>query len=183
MVSFQELVTDSDKQALIEDDKKQLNGDIEAARPRVTPSPVSTRLRIEMINEERRGRQREASFMLGSEDVDPEEEEIVDAEEPDTPHARPRRMSEINISEEKKPIPPYSSFFVFKPDNKFRIFCHFVCNHRYFGNIVLVCILVSSAMLAAEDPVIPSEKSDRNKVRKINLHNLFKFTQFISIFV
>ena len=43
--------------------------------------------------------------------------------------------------------------------------CHFICNHSYFGNIVLVCIMVSSAMLAAEDPL--KSDSPRNKVSKI----------------
>ena len=45
---------------------------------------------------------------------------------------------------------------------RFRKLCHFVCNHSYFGNIVLVCILISSGMLAAEDPL--NSKSDRNVV-------------------
>ncbi len=31
--------------------------------------------------------------------------------------------------------------------------CHYICNHSYFNNVVLVCILVSSVMLAAEDPL------------------------------
>ncbi len=46
---------------------------------------------------------------------------------------------------------------------RFRIMCHFICNHPYFGNVVLVCIMVSSAMLAAEDPL--NSNSERNKVR------------------
>ena len=45
---------------------------------------------------------------------------------------------------------------------RFRIMCHFICNHSYFGNVVLVCIMVSSAMLAAEDPL--NSNSERNKV-------------------
>ena len=46
--------------------------------------------------------------------------------------------------------------------------CHFICNHSYFGNIVLVCIMVSSAMLAAEDPL--KSDSPRNKVSKFLVH-------------
>ena len=46
--------------------------------------------------------------------------------------------------------------------NKFRRFCHFVCNHAIFSNIILVCILISSAMLAAEDPL--KAESPRNRV-------------------
>jgi hypothetical protein len=51
------------------------------------------------------------------------------------------------------PMPEASSFFIFSKDSKFRIFCHWLANHRWFGNSVLVCILVSSSLLAAEDPV------------------------------
>ena len=46
--------------------------------------------------------------------------------------------------------------------------CHFICNHSYFGNVVLVCIMVSSAMLAAEDPL--NSNSERNRVSD-NLRN------------
>lgn len=49
------------------------------------------------------------------------------------------------------------------PRNRFRVFCHWLCNHSHFGNIILVCIMFSSAMLAAEDPLISD--SPRNKVR------------------
>ena len=58
------------------------------------------------------------------------------------------------------PIPPYRSLFLFKPDNKFRIFCHWFCNHNVFANVILVCIMISSASLAAEDPL--HSKSPRN---------------------
>ncbi|XP_014661450.1 PREDICTED: muscle calcium channel subunit alpha-1-like [Priapulus caudatus] len=66
--------------------------------------------------------------------------------------ARPRRLSQLQVKTKEKPIPPYSSLFVFEPDNKFRIFTHKVCTHKYFGNTVLACIMVSSALLACEDP-------------------------------
>ena len=45
----------------------------------------------------------------------------------------------------------------------FRIFCHRVCNHRAFGYVVLVCILLSSISLGAEDPV--DADSVRNRVK------------------
>lgn len=48
--------------------------------------------------------------------------------------------------------------------HRFRVFCHWFCNHNYFGNIILACILISSAMLAAEDPL--SADTDRNKVAR-----------------
>lgn len=54
-------------------------------------------------------------------------------------------------------------YIVFKmSSNRFRVFCHWLCNHSHFGNIILVCIMFSSAMLAAEDPLISD--SPRNKV-------------------
>lgn len=57
------------------------------------------------------------------------------------------------------PIPAGSvSMFLFKEDNKFRVFCHMAANHPYFGNSVLVCILISSCLLACEDPVRPHAK-------------------------
>ena len=52
--------------------------------------------------------------------------------------------------------------YLFEYNNRFRIFCHRVCNHRSFGYIVLICILLSSISLGAEDPV--DADSVRNKV-------------------
>ncbi|KAF0297828.1 Voltage-dependent calcium channel type D subunit alpha-1 [Amphibalanus amphitrite] len=78
------------------------------------------------------------------------------------PTMRPRRLSQLSIKNKIKPMPQYSSFFVFSPTNRFRIFCHWFCNHSFFGNVILVCILVSSAMLAAEDPLDPH--TARNKI-------------------
>lgn len=79
------------------------------------------------------------------------------------PRLRPRRASELGrIKTKVKPIPKYTSFFIFSHENRFRIFCHKIINHRYFSNIVLGCILISSAMLAAEDPIV--ERSYRNVI-------------------
>ncbi|KAL4226359.1 Voltage-dependent calcium channel type D subunit alpha-1 [Mactra antiquata] len=98
-----------------------------------------------------------------SEEEDEEGEEEYEEDDSQTVStARPRRMSEIKIANKVKPIPPFSSLFVLSPTNRFRKFCHIVCNHPYFGNIVLACILISSGMLAAEDPL--DSKSDRNKI-------------------
>ena len=63
-----------------------------------------------------------------------------------------------------------SSFSIIFPF-RFRIMCHFICNHSLFGNVVLVCIMVSSFMLAAEDPL--NSNSEHNKVS-----NIFPFTQW-----
>ncbi|XP_050313239.1 muscle calcium channel subunit alpha-1 isoform X2 [Anthonomus grandis grandis] len=67
--------------------------------------------------------------------------------------ARPRRLSEVTIVKKVKPIPKGSAFFIFSYKNRFRVLCHWLCNHSIFSNIILVCILVSSALLALEDPI------------------------------
>ena len=60
------------------------------------------------------------------------------------------------------PIPEGASFFIFKQKNPFRVWCHSVQAHPVCANIILVCILVSSAFLACEDPLRAS--SDINVV-------------------
>ncbi|GFY44623.1 muscle calcium channel subunit alpha-1, partial [Trichonephila inaurata madagascariensis] len=114
---------------------------------------------IRINSDEEKGEEEEAE---GEEGMDDEEcEEEVESRVGST-GARPRRMSEIDeIPNKIIPIPPYSSFFIFSPTNCFRVFCHRVINHSLFGNIVLACILISSAMLAAEDPL--SSDTPRNK--------------------
>eukprot|EP00096_Caligus_rogercresseyi_P004791 TRINITY_DN1928_c0_g2_i1.p1 TRINITY_DN1928_c0_g2~~TRINITY_DN1928_c0_g2_i1.p1 ORF type:complete len:1446 (-),score=320.23 TRINITY_DN1928_c0_g2_i1:115-4299(-) len=62
----------------------------------------------------------------------------------------------------KEPLPLFSSLFIFSPTNPFRVMCYDFCNHSYFANFILVCIMVSSASLAAEDPL--HSKSPRNIV-------------------
>ncbi|KAH8409975.1 hypothetical protein KR009_003411, partial [Drosophila setifemur] len=89
-----------------------------------------------------------------------EEEQEVDEEGMIT--ARPRRMSEVNTATKILPIPPGTSFFLFSQTNRFRVFCHWLCNHSNFGNIILCCIMFSSAMLAAENPL--RTEDDLNKV-------------------
>merc|ERR1719382_1661694 len=78
------------------------------------------------------------------EDAAPQEEEQMlpeeEAEEDDSGNSSP-------------PIPEGASFFIFKQDNRFRIWCHAVQAHPICANIILVCILVSSGFLACEDPL------------------------------
>ncbi|CAG2102624.1 unnamed protein product [Medioppia subpectinata] len=90
--------------------------------------------------------------------------EDIDEKTSDYTGARPRRMSELNFATKVPSIPKYSSFFVFSHTNRFRVLCHRIINHSYFGNIVLCCILISSGMLAAEDPL------DSNSPRNIILN-------------
>ncbi|XP_045525614.1 muscle calcium channel subunit alpha-1-like isoform X1 [Pieris brassicae] len=67
--------------------------------------------------------------------------------------ARPRRLSEVEIKSQERPIPEASSFFIFSKNNWFRVTCYNVQNNSWFKNLILVCILASSLMLAMEDPV------------------------------
>ncbi|CAH2099005.1 unnamed protein product [Euphydryas editha] len=76
--------------------------------------------------------------------------------------ARPRRISELNMPNQTPPIPNASSFFIFSPTNRFRVFCYKMSSSSTFGNIILVCIMLSSAMLAAEDPLDAAQKGFRN---------------------
>ncbi|GBO99757.1 Voltage-dependent calcium channel type D subunit alpha-1, partial [Eumeta japonica] len=66
---------------------------------------------------------------------------------------RPRRLSEVEIKTQDKPIPEASSFFIFSKTNPFRVFCYKTTINSWFRNIILLCILASSLMLAMEDPV------------------------------
>ncbi|CAG7826855.1 unnamed protein product [Allacma fusca] len=94
-----------------------------------------------------------------TEDEDEEEEEDLEFEDDELkPAARPRRLSEA--PKKQKPLPKASSFFIFSSTNRFRLFCYKLINHSIFGNVILCCILISSAMLAAEDPLY--EKSEKN---------------------
>ncbi|PZC81661.1 hypothetical protein B5X24_HaOG212367 [Helicoverpa armigera] len=76
--------------------------------------------------------------------------------------ARPRRVSELNMPNQTPPIPNASSFFIFSPTNRFRVFCYKMSSSSTFGNIILVCIMLSSAMLAAEDPLDAAQNGFRN---------------------
>ncbi|XP_037925278.1 muscle calcium channel subunit alpha-1 isoform X4 [Hermetia illucens] len=96
-------------------------------------------------------------------DDDDEQDTYEEDNEKAVISARPRRMSEVNNEPTKiLPIPPASSFFIMSQTNRFRVFCHWLCNHSHFGNVILGCIMFSSAMLAAEDPL--NANSQRNQV-------------------
>jgi len=75
--------------------------------------------------------------------VDPEEEPIVEEE----------AGGDDDDSGGTPPIPEGASFFIFSQTNPFRVFCWKVQAHPIVSNIILVCILVSSAFLACEDPL------------------------------
>ncbi|CAG4985170.1 unnamed protein product [Colias eurytheme] len=90
------------------------------------------------------------------------EEEPRLKRKPTTSSARPRRLSEVDIQNSAKPIPDASSFFIFSKTNRFRVLCYKLSASSTFGNIILVCIMLSSAMLAAEDPLDAAQKGFRN---------------------
>ena len=82
-------------------------------------------------------------------------EEVGDMEEEVDDEANPNAVP---------PIPEGTSFFIFSATNPFRIMCWKIQAHPICSNIILVCILVSSAFLACEDPL--RAKSDINQVGK-----------------
>ncbi|CAJ0587570.1 unnamed protein product, partial [Mesorhabditis spiculigera] len=103
------------------------------------------------------------------------DEDEVEGEDGDLANtARPRRMSELPQVAKQKPIPKASSLFILSHTNAFRVFCNRIVNHVYFTNSVLVCILVSSAMLAAEDPL----EADSARNRILNRFDFFFTTVF-----
>ncbi|XP_018307179.1 ca[2+]-channel protein alpha[[1]] subunit D isoform X3 [Mycetomoellerius zeteki] len=117
----------------------------------------------------------ESDEEVEEEEEEEDEPEEMQDEEPEVT-ARPRRMSEYNTTTKKEPIPAGSAFFIFSSTNRFRVFCHWFCNHSYFSNVILICIMISSAMLAAEDPLRTT--SDRNLI--LNYFDYF-FTAVFTI--
>nr|XP_033807008.1 voltage-dependent L-type calcium channel subunit alpha-1C isoform X4 [Geotrypetes seraphini] len=81
----------------------------------------------------------------------PGEEEDEEPEMPVGP--RPRPLSELHLKEKAVPMPDASAFFIFSPNNRFRVHCHRIVNDNIFTNLILFFILLSSISLAAEDPV------------------------------
>ncbi|GBP83736.1 Voltage-dependent calcium channel type A subunit alpha-1 [Eumeta japonica] len=72
------------------------------------------------------------------------------------------KKEEDEIPDGPKPMLPYSSMFILSPTNPIRRGAHWVVNLRYFDFFIMVVICMSSAALAAEDPVV--EDSYRNKI-------------------
>ncbi|XP_049533955.1 muscle calcium channel subunit alpha-1-like isoform X5 [Anopheles darlingi] len=122
------------------------------------------------------GHDSESKIPVAEDDEGYEEQDTQDSQDDGLRVARPRRMSELNVVNTIVPIPDGSSFFIMSKKNRFRIFCHWLCNHSTFGNIILVCIMFSSAMLAAEDPL--NANSERNQI--LNYFDYF-FTSVFTI--
>uniref|UniRef100_A0A672LFL8 Voltage-dependent L-type calcium channel subunit alpha n=1 Tax=Sinocyclocheilus grahami TaxID=75366 RepID=A0A672LFL8_SINGR len=76
-----------------------------------------------------------------------------DEDEPDVPAGPRPQISELIKKEKITPIPEGSAFFIFSNTNPIRVACHKLINHHIFTNLILVFIMLSSASLAAEDPI------------------------------
>ncbi|XP_020626974.1 voltage-dependent R-type calcium channel subunit alpha-1E-like isoform X3 [Orbicella faveolata] len=74
----------------------------------------------------------------------------------------PGRMVPHQKPGEAVPMIDTWSLFLFPPGNPVRKACHWLVNLRHFDNFILVIILISSVLLALEDPV--DEESKRNEV-------------------
>ncbi|GFS37972.1 muscle calcium channel subunit alpha-1 [Trichonephila inaurata madagascariensis] len=134
------------------------------------PDALNDKKEIETENEVTTVEFNEEEGEADEDDDDDDEEE----EEESVSTARPRRLSNMHMDKKIKPIPAYTSFFIFSHNNRFRRLCHFIVNHSYFANIILGFILISSAMLAAEDPL--HVNSDRNRI--LNYFDYFFTTVF-----
>ncbi|XP_026318237.1 voltage-dependent calcium channel type D subunit alpha-1-like [Hyposmocoma kahamanoa] len=94
-------------------------------------------------------------------DIKKQDEDLM---KPKTVTLRPRRLSEIEIKQQEKPIPEGSSFFIFSQNNCFRVLCYKIQNNSWFKNFILVCILVSSLTLAMEDPVGSPDSEQKGEI-------------------
>lgn len=59
-------------------------------------------------------------------------------------------------------MPPFSSLFIFSSTNPLRSWAYSLAFARWFENFVLVCIVISSALLAIEDPVHENAQINKN---------------------
>ena len=50
------------------------------------------------------------------------------------------------------------SLFLFSTNNRFRLFCHSLVSLKHFDHIMLVIIILSSIILAMEDPLVVSSR-------------------------
>ncbi|XP_053317791.1 voltage-dependent L-type calcium channel subunit alpha-1C isoform X2 [Spea bombifrons] len=119
-------------------------------------SPPATKINVEEYS----SNENEEKTPYPSPNETPGEEEEEEPEMPVGP--RPRPLSELHIKEKAVPMPEATAFFIFRPDNRFRLHCHRIVNNNIFTNLILFFILLSSISLAAEDPV--RHHSFRNQV-------------------
>ncbi|KAI8429617.1 hypothetical protein MSG28_000214 [Choristoneura fumiferana] len=65
-----------------------------------------------------------------------------------------KKDDDDEVPDGPKPMLPYSSMFVLSPTNPIRRGAHWVVNLRYFDFFIMIVICMSSAALAAEDPIV-----------------------------
>ncbi|KAL3270430.1 hypothetical protein HHI36_020985 [Cryptolaemus montrouzieri] len=156
----------ADAESLSEVEKEEGEQGEEENRSRTVTPILEDGEEEQSVEEEAEGEARYGSERSGSEadkgsecKINLEEEEELNEEEynEEEPTIGDEEEAGSNAGSDnpnsKLPIPPASSFFIFSPTNRFRVFCHWFCNHSVFSNVILVCILVSSALLALEEPV------------------------------
>ena len=103
-----------------------------------------------------------------------------DDSEPEVPIGpRPTRLADLNLQTKTTPMPEYSSFFIFSPENSFRKLCHKIVNLNIFNNIILLCICFSSITLAFESPIPTSNKFITSLLEGIDI--FFTLIFFIEI--
>ncbi|XP_070075567.1 voltage-dependent calcium channel type D subunit alpha-1 isoform X1 [Drosophila takahashii] len=160
----------ADADSLSEVEKEEEPHDESAQKKSHSPTPTidgmddHLSIDIDMEHEELDDEEKMDHETLSDEEVREmceEEEEDSNSEVSARVTARPRRLSEVSMKKTKKPIPRGSAFFIFSYTNRFRVFCHWLCNHSNFGNIILCCIMFSSAMLAAENPLRANDELNK----------------------
>lgn len=107
-------------------------------------------------------------------DEEPTGEKMEPEVEDDAKEEKPPPGPDPNADSQPDPIPEGSSFFIFSQNNFIRTFFHKVISNSFFGNFILCCILISSALLGAEDPLY--DDSPRNKL--LNKFDYFFTTVF-----
>lgn len=107
-------------------------------------------------------------------DEEPTGEKMEPEVEEDAKEEKPPPGPDPNADSQPDPIPEGSSFFIFSQNNFIRTFFHKVISNSFFGNFILCCILISSALLGAEDPLY--DDSPRNKL--LNKFDYFFTTVF-----
>jgi cobalamin biosynthesis protein CobT len=94
----------------------------------------------------------------GEDEPKEEDEGFVEGKEEEGEEATP---TDPDDQSSKPPIPEGYVFFVLSPSNPFRLACYNFITSSVVSNFILVCIMISSASLAAEDPLDSNSKRNR----------------------
>jgi voltage-dependent calcium channel L type alpha-1D len=102
------------------------------------------------------------------EEQEQEEEELAETKEEDEGFVEGKEdegkhptATDPDEQTAKPPIPEGYVFFVLSPSNPFRLACYNFITSSVVSNFILVCIMISSASLAAEDPLDSNSKRNR----------------------